>query len=517
MGPERVSVVAGPRPGGPTLGGPTLARLVSAEDLGLRVLTGGDLLDRTVRWVFTTDLRDPGRYLAGGELVLTGLMWRRRPADSEVFAAAVAGRGAVGVAAGAAALGGVPDDLVEACARHGLPLLEVPAEVSFAALTRRVMTDRRGRPADRGALLAVVAASGDLAAPLAIVAGELGRPCWILGSTGATLAASRPLPPALAETMTARFHRSGCQPRRARHAGRAFALHPLTPAPRSRFLAVETGGDPDLDLGPVAADLASAVALHAAREEERAAARRVPAARLVRGLLTDDRSPRELGELRADLGLTMPLTAVSVAVTGADGPAAAASLLRGLDPAAITEWDGETLALVPADPDPAPRLRTAARLLAAALPSRRLTVGVSGTASRGPRPHEALQEARYARRLAELRPDTAAVTSGDDIDSVDLLIAAMPRGIRRRFREGLIGAVEAYDARHNARLLDTLSAFLSHSGSWQRCAADLHVHVNTVRYRMRRVEELTGRDLGRFPDRVDLFLALRLAEWERRR
>jgi DNA-binding PucR family transcriptional regulator len=55
----------------------------------------------------------------------------------------------------------------------------------------------------------------------------------------------------------------------------------------------------------------------------------------------------------------------------------------------------------------------------------------------------------------------------------------------------------------------TLETFLDCSGSWIKCAAMLHVHVNTLRYRIRRIEELTGRDLGRFSDRVDLFLALR--------
>ncbi|HTI27611.1 MAG TPA: helix-turn-helix domain-containing protein, partial [Kutzneria sp.] len=39
----------------------------------------------------------------------------------------------------------------------------------------------------------------------------------------------------------------------------------------------------------------------------------------------------------------------------------------------------------------------------------------------------------------------------------------------------------------------------------------LHLHVNTLRYRMSRVEELTARDLSRFADRVDLFLALELS------
>ena len=47
------------------------------------------------------------------------------------------------------------------------------------------------------------------------------------------------------------------------------------------------------------------------------------------------------------------------------------------------------------------------------------------------------------------------------------------------------------------------------SGSWSRTAESLHLHVNTVRYRIERVEQLTGRDLSQFEDRVDVFLALK--------
>ncbi|GAA3119375.1 hypothetical protein GCM10017600_36640 [Streptosporangium carneum] len=54
----------------------------------------------------------------------------------------------------------------------------------------------------------------------------------------------------------------------------------------------------------------------------------------------------------------------------------------------------------------------------------------------------------------------------------------------------------------------TLGAFLGHGGSWNACAERLHAHVNTARYRIRRVDELTGRDLSTMADRVDLFLAL---------
>ena len=67
-----------------------------------------------------------------------------------------------------------------------------------------------------------------------------------------------------------------------------------------------------------------------------------------------------------------------------------------------------------------------------------------------------------------------------------------------------------YDRAHDADLVHTLDTFLACSGSWTRCAAQLHVHVNTLRYRISRIEQLTGRDLTRFPDRVDFYLALRL-------
>jgi hypothetical protein len=56
----------------------------------------------------------------------------------------------------------------------------------------------------------------------------------------------------------------------------------------------------------------------------------------------------------------------------------------------------------------------------------------------------------------------------------------------------------------------TLREFLACSGSWNACAVRMYVHVNTVRYRIRRIEELTGRDPSRLDDQVDFFLALRI-------
>jgi len=57
--------------------------------------------------------------------------------------------------------------------------------------------------------------------------------------------------------------------------------------------------------------------------------------------------------------------------------------------------------------------------------------------------------------------------------------------------------------------------FLEHNRSWQRSAEILHVHKQTLVYRMRRVEELTGRSLREMSDVVQLWLGLRALDFAR--
>ena len=93
-------------------------------------------------------------------------------------------------------------------------------------------------------------------------------------------------------------------------------------------------------------------------------------------------------------------------------------------------------------------------------------------------------------------------------DSYAQLLASVPERTRSSFRERMLGPLHEYDTSRHAELVHTLM-FLDCSGSWSRSATRLHVHVNTLRYRIRRIEDLTGRDLGTLEDRVDFFLALR--------
>lgn len=72
--------------------------------------------------------------------------------------------------------------------------------------------------------------------------------------------------------------------------------------------------------------------------------------------------------------------------------------------------------------------------------------------------------------------------------------------------------LQEYDRQQNASLVQTLDAFLRNRRSWQQTAQMLHVHRQTVIYRMRRVSEITKLDLAETDSLAELWLALRAAE-----
>ncbi len=114
-----------------------------------------------------------------------------------------------------------------------------------------------------------------------------------------------------------------------------------------------------------------------------------------------------------------------------------------------------------------------------------------------------------ARKIEASRVGASGTAGGPEPPLHELLLASVPAPVLRSLSERLLGPLLDYDARHHAGLLSTLESFLACDGSWSACAARMYVHVNTVRYRISRVESLTGRDLSALADRVDFFLALR--------
>jgi len=140
------------------------------------------------------------------------------------------------------------------------------------------------------------------------------------------------------------------------------------------------------------------------------------------------------------------------------------------------------------------RARTPARLrIALGAPSRGLD-GFRGS----------LTEARRARTVAETAEDRPVVTDFDDV-AVAALLTDHSGDLRHwvdRVLPGLTG-----DDPGIRQLRETLRVFLECNGSYTQAAARLHLHKNTVHYRVRKAEDLRGRPVG--VDRLEVEVALR--------
>jgi hypothetical protein len=526
--------------------------LLDVPGLGLRLLTDVTGLDRAIRHVYTTDLPDPGRYLTPGDLVLTGMIWCREPGDAERFVRALAKGGAFVLGAGEA-LGEVPPEVIQACGRHGVTLLAVPAETSFAAVTeevaRRLSGDRAtamtrvlGR---RRLLLSAVAEGAGLDAMFRLVGRETGAGCWLLTAMGRVVAGTgAPLPGPLARQLACEYLKADWLP-----ATTAAQERPRAPGETERYSLFGIGGEPRItswflacsgreqdwphELRESIVELAADVALERARLD----AGRAGDAKLAEAIVTmleSQAGEAEIAPLMRTAGLPPDgryliarLSADADRVTGPNADRWRCDLAQelaapsGAD--AVVAPLGEEAVLLVRLPDGdgaeaahafTARVRDARPLLESDRSRVSLAVGVSAPAEGVTALPGALHEAGSAQRLAALRvasgAEAVSVLSSDEVASHEVLLATVPASVLRSFRERMLGPLLAYDATHRAELLPTLREFLACSGSWNACAGKMYVHVNTVRYRIRRIEELTGRDLSSLDDQVDFFLALRI-------
>jgi PucR family transcriptional regulator, purine catabolism regulatory protein len=134
--------------------------------------------------------------------------------------------------------------------------------------------------------------------------------------------------------------------------------------------------------------------------------------------------------------------------------------------------------------------------------------GIGGTAADAAELRRPLAQAREAVRVLRTRRGGPGVTTFDSLGGYRLLLGLQEPDQLHRFAETVLGPLREHDRRRGGELEATLRAFLDHDGHWATTAEALYVHVNTLRNRLARIAELTGRDVGRTADRVDLFLAL---------
>ncbi len=438
----------------------TVKTLLDLPGLRLRPRAGNDLLDRPVTRIYVTELPDPGRYLSAGELVLSGLLWWRAPGDAEPFVAALARSGAAALAASGADSGGIPDDVVDACVRHRIPLLEVPADLSFSVITEQVVL-ALAAASDSARKRLQAAAEAPVETLLERASAELGLPCWVVSGLGRLVAGTAPLPMPAADVV----HRYA-----AREPG-PLTVVPVEGRHAVPWLIAVTG-----PLSTAQTELAEEVA----------------------GLVgvTRARAPRPEPSLPDE---------VCVVALRTEGSDESRDVLGDLLPGArLLESTGDTAFAATAPSPSTTGLSTVEPLLLA----KRILCGISDP---GPR-EEAGESARYALEVAARRPGRVAVVQAGEVAVHQLLLAGVPEGLRAALRRRVLGPLLAYDAEQHTDLVHTVRVFLECSGSPTRAAKALHVHVNTLRYRIGRAGELLGADLTEFTDQLDVYLALRAGE-----
>ncbi|MFJ9413431.1 PucR family transcriptional regulator ligand-binding domain-containing protein [Streptomyces sp. NPDC101227] len=504
--------------------------LLQLDSLDLNLLWGESaLLTREVSGVTATDLEDPARFLQPGELVLSGLVWWR-PGESRAkvdrFVSALHSAGAAALLAGEETHGSVPEDLVESCREHRIALVAVPAHTTFRAITEAVYLRQWGdlsrRPTDHYALPENVRTElarllAEDAAPDALLDrafAHLGGPaCYLLTATGRVMART-PSAPFLPAQQAARDL--------AGAVGTSLRIDGDFGPYDSWHLHLRGATDAPPRVLHEIADVIAQYRHHLVRRQEAG----LRAADELMALI--DAAPADGAALdsavhAAGLPASGPYRVVVASLGGGEGEGAVGALTEALrhspaEPFVVGRLPGgDAVAVVHAAPDSDAgsgggvhsALRDLWPTLHACHPQTPLHAGVSGLATTPGGLNSALSQARYALAAARAdAPKAALVTSVEDLTTLGTLLAGVPADVRTAFSTQVLGPLAAGSSTSHRMLLETLEVFLAQHGSWARTAETLHLHVNTVHYRIQRIESLTGRDLSRLDHKLDLHAAL---------
>ncbi|WP_327738716.1 PucR family transcriptional regulator ligand-binding domain-containing protein [Streptomyces nojiriensis] len=482
--------------------------LLQLDSLGLSLLWGEEaLLGQEVAGVTATDLEEPGRFLGPGELVLSGLVWWAEGdvAKADRFVGALADAGATALLAGEETHGRVPDEVVAACRSHRVPLVAVPARTSFRAVTEAVYLRQWGdlsrRPTRlfalpenvRGELSRLVEAGAGPDELLDRACAHLGRvSCYLLTASGRTVARTPSAPELPARQASAASARGGVWLRIETESSPYDAWQLHVP-------------DPDAAPPRVLHEIAEVLAQSRSGQTRRLAAQRLAGQELI-GVLegtTDGPAPADTGALEEALaGAGLPVGGAYRVLAATSGDALAEGL-RHLEGA--TYAVGRSVAVLHEDPASATDAAGALRAVWPMLrqcggPQAELRLGL-GTRAEG---LEGLRASLGQARFALTSADEAVPVRGvEQLDTLGELMAGIPPEVRTVYGTRTLGALG------DGMLRETLEVFLANNCSWARTAEALHLHVNTVHYRIERVEVLTGRHLSRLDHKLDLYAALR--------
>ena len=464
--------------------------IVAMPALELCVAAGAPGLGNEIRWLHASELADPTPWLAGGELLLTtGLGIPRTAAGQRTYVRRLAEHGLAGLGLGTGfGYDAVPETIVRAGDRLGFPVLAVPYEVPFIAISKAVFAHlaseqleqvTRALEVHERLAQAVIHGRG-LRALLAVLCNHLGCSLALVDDGGRVLAERHsgkrlPFDGALELPVVADEEIATLKARRERGEFSEYDRLVLHPGQTARACVLARR------------HAVSAAALRLAGD--------------LRGDLEQERlDDRETARRMAAFGLEPArdyAALLAVPRNGLTGERLRSTVARELDRRALrylsTARRDRAVFLVEAGSEEA--ILGLARGVVSVEPDARVGVG---RPAHGRSLGRSLLEARAA-----LDATSTPVASYHELGSLELLLS-LPDAALEAFVDRVLGPAAA-----NAWLVESLSALLASGCRWSDAADRLGVHRHTLRYRMDRLREQTGRHPDDPEQRMELWLAVK--------
>jgi PucR family transcriptional regulator, purine catabolism regulatory protein len=511
-------------------------------EMGLELATGGDGADAPMRWVHISELPDPTPWLSGGELLLTTGIQLGGEERQREFVRLLSGHHLAGLGFGTGFdHERLPEALLDEAGKLGFPVFEVPYELPFIALTEKAFTrlvNEQYEVLQRGIAIhkrleRLVLEERGLDEVVRALAATTGGAVWVLSARGETIASKlfrRQVPDDALE-----YVRGEVQSRSS--PGETDDLREFAPdhpelTGRSLVLPVSIRGR-----GGPQAWLAAARDAGGLGDFERLILQQavtVVALELMRQRAMRDTERRLAGDVLAD-ALTGRLSESELAVRLRPfgvGANAAVLVFARMDRESATSAEGDLDRFL-ADAGVGALVASRERLLCAVVDARE---GVDPVALAA-RAREALQPEHGELRAAASRPaavgslrrsfhearcalEAAALANGNsppvasyrDLGAFQLLLSLQDDEALRLYCDSVLGPLEDASGEYGDELIRSLEAYIEQNGQWEKAARELYCHRHTLRYRIRRVEQLTGRDLSSARDRIEFWLALRARE-----
>lgn len=471
----------------------TVEDLLRSPALQLRLLAGEAGLGRSVSWAHVSELDDPTPWLLGAEVIMTtGIGVPRQAARQHAYLERLDDAGVSALALSAQLH--VPPlhrAFLAAAEERGMPVLEVPLAVPFIAVAQEVAASVHGdhRLSAQlqvfGALRWLAAEDLDTATLFKRLERLSGYDVFLCTPYGRPLLPGVPVPS---------LDVLPSEPDAPPTIPGGFVLPvPAPGGPAGFVVAFEREGARPAGLA-VVQHIATVAALQVAMARHERETLRREGAETLAELLQDLLDPPAARRRLARMGIPLEADVVLLVVRGAPDDA----LRRALDgrPHLVLRRGDDHVLLGP------PALGTAAAALEG------VHIGMSRPFPPGESMRVAQREAAWAaaraaeagRTLVGHGEDPTGRWLPDDASTLSALV------------NDVLGAVLGYDAAHDSQLVASVRTWMERDRRTEEAAAALHVHPNTLAYRLRRFSTLTGRDLTSTTAFAEVWLALRAAD-----